>query len=319
MTKISSPQGNASLLQSARLVAVFGLLLTGCQKPLERKLMFAMEQNATVKRDGLLYDAENNETVNGYVKDSADDGVRILYQVSKGKRNGEFLGWHPNGLKKVEGSFRDGNEHGLWSTWDENGAKLWEGHRKNGTLHGTVTRWHSPKAQATAVAGTGADNAITESDVTLTNFGAYYISDEKIDFLGGGGSGGRATAVVSEGCVISIRLENGGSGYVSAPEVKISSDGWRFNEKDFRREEVRESGFKKSEGTYENGLKEGGGTIWHPNGRVWQQRTFSKGKKEGRWTYFDKQGRLVKEEVYRADELIDAKKLPDFWLGDKDS
>ena len=217
MLKISSPRAKVSPFCATLLVAIFSLLLAGCQKPLERKMKFAMDKNATIERDGILYDAESNQTVDGYVKETAEDGVRILYQVSKGKRNGEFLGWHQNGLKKIEGSFRDGKEHGLWSTWDANGSKLWEGNRKDGVLHGRVTRWFK-------------------------------------------------------------------------------------------------SGSKKIEGLYEKGLKQGEEVIWHRNGRVWQRRNYARGKKDGRWTSFDKEGRLTIEEVYRDDQLIDSKKLPDFWL-----
>ena len=68
------------------------------------------------------------------------------------------------------------------------------------------------------------------------------------------------------------------------------------------------------EGLYEKGLKQGEEIIWHRNGRVWQRRNYARGKKEGRWTSFDKEGRLTVEEVYRDDQLIDSKKLPDFWL-----
>ena len=81
----------------------------------------------------------------------------------------------------------------------------------------------------------------------------------------------------------------------------------------------REGGQKKSEGFYENDLKEGREIVWHMNGRIWQRRSFRKGMKQGRWIYWDSQGRLIQEEVFRGNELIDSKKLPDFWLQDKDS
>ncbi|MFP6855512.1 MAG: toxin-antitoxin system YwqK family antitoxin [Opitutales bacterium] len=217
MTKPSSSSVSENLVRSICLAVLLGLLFSGCQKPIERKQMFAMEENATISRDGVLYDIESNETINGYVKDLSDDGVRILYQVKNGKRNGEFLGWYPNGLQQIQGSFLNGKEHGAWTTWDENGSKTWEGHRKNGKLHGNVTRWFH-------------------------------------------------------------------------------------------------SGFKKTEGFYENGLKSGEEIVWHRNGHVWQRRTYGKGKKEGRWTFFDNTGRLIMEEIYRDDQLIDSKKLPDFWL-----
>ncbi len=207
----------------ACLAAMLGLFFAGCEKPLKRKIMAAVDQNSTEIRNGVLYHLEHNDTINGYVKETAENGrVTYLYSVRKGKKEGSSLAWHENGCKSLQGHFRDGKEDGVWTTWRENGRKRWEGHRKNGVNHGSWTMWH-------------------------------------------------------------------------------------------------ESGNKKSEGVYENGLKEGEEIIWYQNGRVWQRRSYRKGKKEGHWTYWDKEGRLVKEEAYRDDELIDEKKLPDFWLRDKGS
>ena len=117
--------------------------LSGCQKPLERKLMMAVDQNATVERNGTLYHLDRGEVVNGYVKDeSAGQDHRILYQVKDGKRSGEFLSWHANGQKHLQGAYLDGLMHGAWTSWDANGTKLWENHRQEGGLHGKVTWWY---------------------------------------------------------------------------------------------------------------------------------------------------------------------------------
>ena len=43
----------------------------------------------------------------------------------------------------------------------------------------------------------------------------------EVEFVGGGGNGAAATAVVSGGKVTSITLDNGGTGYTSAPQVRI--------------------------------------------------------------------------------------------------
>ena len=207
----------------ACLTAILWLFLAGCEKPLKRKLMMALEQNATVERGGILYDVAKDKVLDGYVKERAENGrVTFLYAVREGKREGISLAWHENGLLSLQGSFRDGKEDGLWTTWFDNGNKRWEGHRQNGIKHGAWTMW-------------------------------------------------------------------------------------------------REGGQKKSEGFYENDLKEGREIVWHMNGRIWQRRSYRKGMKQGRWIYWDNQGRLIQEEVFRGNELIDSKKLPDFWLQDKDS
>lgn len=132
-----------ALSRHSCLAACLVFALAGCQKPLERKLMMAVEQNATVDRDGILYRVDSGEVVNGYVKDeSAGQDHRILYQVKDGKRSGEFLSWHSNGKKHLQGTYLDGLMHGAWTSWDANGTKLWENHRQNGELHGKVTWWY---------------------------------------------------------------------------------------------------------------------------------------------------------------------------------
>lgn len=205
------------------LGVIVALLLAGCEKPLKRKLMMAVEDNATVERDGIFYDRLENKKLTGFIKKRAENGrVTTLFSVKKGKREGVFMAWHENGRISLRGHFRDGREDGAWSTWYDNGVKRWEGHRRKGVNHGDWVMWN-------------------------------------------------------------------------------------------------EGGHKKSEGTYENGLKEGDEVVWHLNGRVSQRRSYRKGLKDGRWTYWDRQGRLIIEELYRDDELIDSKKLPDFWLPDTGS
>jgi len=205
------------------LLALLGVFMASCEKPLKRKLMMALEQNATEERGGVLFDVAKDKPHDGYVKERAENGrVTFLYAVRGGKREGISLGWHDNGSLSLQGNFKDGKEDGLWTTWYENGNKRWEGMRRSGDKDGPWTMW-------------------------------------------------------------------------------------------------REDGQKKSEGFYENNLKQGREIVWHQNGRIWQTRFFQKGAKDGRWIYWDKQGRIVREEVFRGNELIDSKKLPDFWLQDKDS
>ena len=48
----------------------------------------------------------------------------------------------PNGQKKLEGHFKDGNPDGLWTMWDETGRKVNDRHWKDGKKDGLETQWH---------------------------------------------------------------------------------------------------------------------------------------------------------------------------------
>ncbi|MFP6901138.1 MAG: toxin-antitoxin system YwqK family antitoxin [Opitutales bacterium] len=127
----------------ACLGAILAVVFTACEKPIKRKLMQAIEQNATEERFGILYDLETGKEVTGYVKSRAENSrVTDLFTFKNGRKHGVFLAWHENGRLRQEGYFRDGEEDGLWTTWYKEGGKKWEGRHRNGIKHGSWTMWH---------------------------------------------------------------------------------------------------------------------------------------------------------------------------------
>jgi hypothetical protein len=59
--------------------------------------------------------------------------------------------------------------------------------------------------------------------VQVTNAGAGYVTPPTITFIGGGGTGARATAIIAAGGVAQIGLIAHGSGYSTAPTVQITA------------------------------------------------------------------------------------------------
>jgi hypothetical protein len=57
--------------------------------------------------------------------------------------------------------------------------------------------------------------------VSLTDLGAGYTNTPLVRFIGGGGSGATATAVVSNGVVTAVNMISAGTGYTNAPLVVI--------------------------------------------------------------------------------------------------
>lgn len=75
--------------------------------------------------------------------------------------------------------------------------------------------------------GTGgtATATITDDEVTAISVGSAgsgYTIAPSISFTGGGGSGATATATIVNGVITAINITNGGSGYTTAPTVVIT-------------------------------------------------------------------------------------------------
>lgn len=61
------------------------------------------------------------------------EGEQIFYKIEE---------FHDNGVKRVEGYYKDDERHGRWNSWHSNG-KLWSiAEYKNGQLDGKQTVYH---------------------------------------------------------------------------------------------------------------------------------------------------------------------------------
>ena len=67
------------------------------------------------------------------------------------------------------------------------------------------------------------DGDVVDS-VSIDNGGTGYTTAPEVVFSGGGGSGASATATVSGGSVVSVDVDNGGSDYTSEPSVSFVRD-----------------------------------------------------------------------------------------------
>jgi antitoxin component YwqK of YwqJK toxin-antitoxin module len=60
---------------------------------------------------------------------------------NKGKEDGVWKFWYPNGKQRQQVSFKEGVRHGAYIDWDDKGEKRFEANFAEGKLHGTATRW----------------------------------------------------------------------------------------------------------------------------------------------------------------------------------
>jgi len=70
-----------------------------------------------------------------------------------------------------------------------------------------------------------ADNASFEiKEITVFDAGSGYENAPGVEFVGGGGSGAKATAYVGGGKITEIKIDNPGTGYLSAPQIVLNGN-----------------------------------------------------------------------------------------------
>lgn len=67
----------------------------------------------------------------------------VVHEFDSEQRCGRWTAWYPNGQKKVQGGYQDGEAEGHFTWWYENGQKMAEGEYQAGQKHGAWRWWHS--------------------------------------------------------------------------------------------------------------------------------------------------------------------------------
>jgi len=75
-----------------------------------------------VTRDGVKYDQNTNEPVNGIEKSFDENGqLRVRANYIDGKQDGLFESFHENGQLSERLNYKDDERDGLYESFDENG------------------------------------------------------------------------------------------------------------------------------------------------------------------------------------------------------
>ncbi|MEI9864254.1 MAG: hypothetical protein WDN00_06810 [Limisphaerales bacterium] len=113
--------------------------------------------------------------------------------------------------------------HGQWNTYC-NGPLGRRPHLKRALASSDVALLYASEAPptpphtATGIATLGGAFVV---GVNITGIGVAIPTTPLVRFIGGGGSGAQAVAVVSNGVVIAVNIINAGSSYTNAPLVVI--------------------------------------------------------------------------------------------------
>ncbi len=118
--------------------------------------------NHIVLQNGVYIKKFSDEIVNGKVFQMFGDMKVPLGNMKDGKKDGKWMVWYDNGLKRQDGTYKDGEfilsnswtEYGeimvkdgigLYTLWMKNGKKSIESTYKNGKLNGTFTTFSDGK------------------------------------------------------------------------------------------------------------------------------------------------------------------------------
>jgi len=100
-------------------------------------------ETSLVERDGVFYTKDTNKPYSGPAFSLDEDGRNKRESILEDGKMISYkdLEWYSNGLKKWEGTWKDGERDGLWTGWYNNGLKEWEGTWKDGERDGLWT-WY---------------------------------------------------------------------------------------------------------------------------------------------------------------------------------
>ena len=121
------------------------------EEPFEKKVSFQMDE--IVKRDDTFYRKFSNIPFSGHIESYHPNGqLKIIGDLSDGKKVGNWIEYYLSGIKKSEGEFANGKKDGPWVYYflnanikekqffiDGHKDGLWE----KFDLHGTVVQTES--------------------------------------------------------------------------------------------------------------------------------------------------------------------------------
>ncbi len=229
----------------------------------------------------------------GYEKDHTLDGIGKMVD---GKRQGEWIFYHSNGVVAARGKFENGVKKGVWKYFRDDASLKSEENEDNGlilifnskgqnTLRYTLVE---KKAQGNVefyFRSGPLSERLTYKDGKREGAGTAYFADGRVfrtyQYQEDLATGTWTTYFFTGAPSV---VENFVAGKLEGPFQVF----W-INKK------------VKQKGSYKNDELDGEWTSWHQNGRIEKQGTYLEGKKIGVWKEYDSRGQLVETISYNQD------------------
>ncbi|MBN2575811.1 MAG: hypothetical protein JXP73_14690 [Deltaproteobacteria bacterium] len=124
-----------SMLRYALVVLVIGGLV-GCSRKTSKLCPKGMVEIAARSEAGKSVWCESSDKSRAQWIEWHPKTTRPRQSCSyyKGKPEGSFTAWHPDGKPWVQGQFADGLKAGKWKQWDTSGSEVAEGDYRSGRL-----------------------------------------------------------------------------------------------------------------------------------------------------------------------------------------
>ncbi len=220
------------------------------------------------------------------------------YEEIDNKKQGKATFYHSNGNRKTQGQYVDDLRDGKWTFWFKNGSIEAEGNYENGNLVGEWSYWHPNGAKERKLIYVKG-NLEGVSKKWYTNGNLKSEENYKAGELNGVSTyyakGGWKYAVLNVNKGILRKAQYWNSKGELIQDKSYSADSFSMVDYD-------EYGQIVSEGSYQNGFKEGSWNYYSGGVRT-QTSNYSKGVKEGIETEFFSNGKTKSEFFYRNGEL----------------
>ena len=181
---------------------------------------------------GKVYPGIQLNATNFAAVDSVDAGSSATVRIY-GASGGVGTSWTRKVGSTTEGPFPSGNVTGLSYNTHYNimydGTQFYAYTDLPSTLPDNLKYVGSlttvPSSGGATATATALLNGTGVNSVTVNNGGTGYTSAPTVALTGGGGTGATATATIASGVVTSVTITNAGTGYTSAPTVAFSGGG----------------------------------------------------------------------------------------------
>ena len=237
---------------------------------------------------------------------------RIEAHYKNGELDGLETEWHENGKKKSEHHYKNGVKDGLWTDWS-NGQKRMEAHYKDGKKEGLETYWYKGRQK--------------KGDVHYKNGKKksehHYKNGKQVGLETWWDKDGKKRV---EGTFKNGKPDGLGTYWYEGGQKRMEEHfkdgkyeglwtGWYENGqkkgdvhyKNGKRDGLEtgwyENGQKKREAHYKDGKKEGLETWWHKDGKKKSEYHFVNDERDGPATYWDENGQKRMEEHYKNNKL----------------
>jgi len=236
------------------------------------------------KRHGLWTYWYSQKTFNTTFDSKIKEQISSKINYSNGVINGTYIGWHSNGNKELEASFKHGLKDGLYTRWHTNGQRKIEGKyianidKNREDKVGTWLHWNKN------------GKLIRKEDYQKGILIQENITDElKTNIYPDGKFKSQAICNKTD----DFRVQ-----WYKSGQMK-SATKYKHNKRDKLHTSWHKNGQESAEINYSKGIKDGRLTLWYKDGGKKSEAVYSNGRVNSLWASWYKNGQIRKAVLFK--------------------